>query len=258
MVRVWPWTAVRNIWSWEACEVPMKLSGRLVAAAHLSAGQRDAMFALMDRHYLNVQRPIFDADLDEKQWVIQVCDSADGRLRGFSTQRLLDVEVQGRPVTALFSGDTIIDREHWGDQALVHIWGRLALSLMDANPHTELYWFLISKGYKTYRFLPVFFREFYPRHDVATPSWVLSVIGVLARSRYPAEYDATAGVIRATARQYRLREGIADITSERLIDPHVRFFQTRNPGHVRGDELCCVAPLTRANFTRAAYRVIGP
>ena len=29
-------------------------------------------------------------------------------------------------------------------------------------------------------------------------------------------------------------------------------------GYIHGDELCCLAPLTRANFTRAAYRVIGP
>jgi len=38
----------------------------------------------------------------------------------------------------------------------------------------------------------------------------------------------------------------------------VRFFVERNPGHACGDELCCLAPLTRANFTPAAHRVIGP
>ena len=236
----------------------MKLNGRLVPVPHLTADQRDAMFDLMDRHYINVQRPIFEADLNEKQWVIQVCESANGRLCGFSTQRLLQIAVEGRQVIALFSGDTIIDRAHWGDQALVHIWGRLALSLMDAHPDAELYWFLISKGYKTYRFLPVFFHEFYPRFDVPTPAWAQSVIDALARSRYPEEYDPATGVIQASPWQYRLRAGIADITDDRLADPHVRFFQTRNPGHVRGDELCCLAPLTRANFTRAADRVLGP
>jgi hypothetical protein len=236
----------------------MKLSGRLVEAAGLSADQREAMFDVMDRHYVNVQRPIFNADLDDKQWVIQVCDSITGRLCGFSTQRLLEVEVEGQPVKALFSGDTIIDRQHWGNQALVHIWGRLALSLIDTNAGSELYWFLISQGYKTYRFLPVFFHEFYPRHNVPMPARARSVIDALASSRYPEDYDASAGVIRTTPMQYRLREGIADLTSERLTDPHVRFFQTCNPGCVRGDELCCLAPLTRDNFTRAAYRVIGP
>ena len=236
----------------------MKLNGRLVPVPHLTADQRDAMFALMDRHYDNVQRAIFEADLHEKQWVIQVCESASSRLCGFSTQRLLQIAVEGRQVLALFSGDTIIDRVHWGDQVLVHFWGRLALSLMDAHPDTEFYWFLISKGYKTYRFLPVFFHEFYPRYDVPTPARAQSIIDALARSRYPDEYDAAAGVIQASPCQYRLRAGIADITDDRLTDPHVRFFQTRNPGHARGDELCCLAPLTRANFTRAADRVLGP
>src|SRR5439155_11047971 len=130
--------------------------------------------------------------------------------------------------------------------------------LIDAHPDAELYWFLISKGYKTYRFLPVFFREFFPCHDAPTPAATQAVIDALARSRYPDDYDAGAGIIRAGAWQYRLREGLADVTPERLRDPHVRFFQARNPGHAQGDELCCVAPLTRANFTPAAYRVIGP
>ena len=235
----------------------MRLTAELVPAGQLSAEQRDTMFALMDRFYVNVQRPIFDADLDEKQWVILVNEPVRGQVCGFSTQMLLEVEVEGRPVKALFSGDTIIDREHWGDQALVHIWGRLALALIDAHAGSELYWYLISKGYKTYRFLPVFFHEFYPCHDRPTPAWALAVLDALGRSRYAGDYDRTAGVIRAIASQNRLREGVADITSERLADPHVSFFQARNPGHGAGDELCCLAPLTRANFTRAAYRVIG-
>jgi hypothetical protein len=234
----------------------MKLSARLVLAEDITAAQREAMFALMDRHYANVRRAVFDADLDEKRWAILVGEP-DGRLCGFSTQTLLDVEVAGRPVTALFSGDTIIDRDRWGDPALAHVWGRLALSLIDSLPGRALYWFLISKGYKTYRFLPVFFHEFYPRHDAPTPPEITTVLAALGRARFPDEYDPAAGVVRAGPSQYRLRDGVAPVTAERLQDPHVRFFQARNPGHAGGDELCCLAPLTRGNFTRAAYRVIG-
>ena len=123
----------------------------------------------MDRHYEHVRRPAFDADLDEKQWVILLSDPATDEIRGFSTQVVLHTEAEGRPIRALFSGDTIVDRAHWGDPTLAHVWGRLALSLIDAAAEEEFYWFLISKGYKTYRFLPLFFREFYPRHDAATP-----------------------------------------------------------------------------------------
>jgi hypothetical protein len=235
----------------------MRLTAKLVNVAEVTSLERAEMFALMDEHYGNVHRHLFEADLAEKRWVILVCQPASGRLCGFSTQTVLDAQAAGRPIKALFSGDTIIHREYWGDRALSQIWGRLALALIDAHPDEEWYWFLISQGYKTYRFLPVFFHEFYPRHDTLTPGRVRVVLDALARGRYPDEYDAPSGIIRATHLQYRLREGLAEVTAERLRDPHVRFFHARNPGHTRGDELCCLAPLTRANFTPAAYRVIG-
>jgi hypothetical protein len=236
----------------------MRLTAKLVDVAEVTPLQRDEMFALMDDHYVNVHRHLFEADLAEKRWGILILDASTGRLRGFSTQTLLDAKVGGRLVKVLFSGDTIIHRECWGDHALSQVWGRFALALIDAHPDEELYWFLISQGYKTYRFLPVFFREFHPRHDTATPDQVRAIIDALACGRYPEEYDAAHGVIRATPLQYRLRPGLADVTPQRLRDPHVCFFHARNPGHTRGDELCCLARLTRANFTPAAYRVIGP
>ena len=236
----------------------MRLQGRLVPVADVTPARRDALFALMDRHYEHVRRPAFDADLDEKQWVILLSDPATDEIRGFSTQVVLHTEAEGRPIRALFSGDTIVDRAHWGDPTLAHVWGRLALSLIDAAPKAEFYWFLISKGYKTYRFLPLFFREFYPRHDAATPDGARRVLDALARRKFRTGYDAAAGVVRAGPGKDRLRPDVAEVTPERLRDPHVSFFVRRNPGHARGDELCCLAPLTRANFTPAAYRVIGP
>jgi hypothetical protein len=236
----------------------MRLQGRLARVGEVTTAQRDAMFALMDRHYENVRRRSFDTDLDEKEWVILLLDPATAAVCGFSTQVALRADVGGRLVRALFSGDTIVGRESWGDTALAHVWGRLALALIDAAPGEEFYWFLISKGYKTYRFLPLFFREFYPRHDAPTPGWARELIDGLARHKFGAGYDAAAGVVRAAPGKDRLRPGVAEVTPGRLRDPHVAFFARRNPGHARGDELCCLAPLTRANFTPAAYRVIGP
>jgi hypothetical protein len=234
----------------------MTLTGRLVAAADVTAAERQAMFLLMDRHYAGVSHDAFEADLAEKHWVVQVHDPAGGELCGFSTQMLLAADVNGRPVRALFSGDTIIARERWGDNALARVWGRLALRLID-TVGGELYWFLISKGYKTYRFLPVFFHEFYPRHDVPTPAGARAVLDALGRHKFAQRYDRAAGIVRAGSGQCRLRGGVAEITAARLRDPHVAFFTRRNPGHAQGDELCCLAPLTRVNFTPAAYRVIG-
>lgn len=235
----------------------MKMHGRLLRAADLTPEQRAQMFALMDAYYVNLSRPRFECDLDEKRWVIWIEDEATRELRGFSTQMLIELTVGNRPITALFSGDTIIAKDCWHEQALTHVWGRLALALMDIYPPGSLYWFLISKGYKTYRFLPVFFHEFYPRPEESTPTAVREVLDALGRQKFPAAYDPVRGVIRVGHDKDRLREGVAEVTPQRLKDPYVQFFLERNPRHADGEELCCLAPLSRANFTAAAYRVIG-
>jgi hypothetical protein len=237
--------------------VNAKTEGLVVPVAEVPPSRVEEMFALMERYYDRVTRTSFLADLAEKQWVIMLLDPQTNVLHGFSTQVLLEVEVEGAPVKALFSGDTIVAQERWGETALAHAWAQLALSLIDHHAPEPLYWFLISKGYKTYRFLPLFFREFYPRFDLPTPAWAKRIIDAFGRSKFPSAYDAAAGIVRAGPHKDRLKPGVADLTAERLRDPHVRFFAERNPGHVLGEELCCLARLARNNITRAACRMLG-
>jgi len=235
----------------------MTLAGRLVRVTDLSPDQRDAMFALMRRYFENVNRDRFDFDLGQKEWVIQVLEPATGELCGFSTQMLLDVDVAGRPIKALFSGDTIVAPDQWGDPNFVRAAGRFALSVIDTFPSAELYWFLMSESYRTYRFLTRFFVEFYPRYDRATPAWAKKVIDALGSCKAPGRYDPATGVARADpVTDRRLRPGLAEVTAAQLRDPHARFFVGRNPGHACGDNLCCIAPLTRQNFTPAAWVVL--
>jgi hypothetical protein len=235
----------------------MKPSGQLVRAAEITPSQRDEMFTLMQLYYEGIERAAFDADLDEKEWVIRIHDEETHELKGFSTQMLLEVEVSGRPILALFSGDTIVAQDARGERSLFQISGWFVRSLMSTYPAAELYWFLISKGYKTYRFLPLFFHEFYPRYDMPTPPAFAAVLDALGGFKLPTSYDPALGIVKAGPSSCRLRPGMADLTAERLRDPHVRFFSQRNPRHALGDELCCIAPLTLANFTPAAYRAMG-
>lgn len=235
----------------------MNLTGRIVRVEEISPRRRGEMFMLMAEHYDGMRRAEFEADLDEKDWVIELVDPATGALCGFSTQMVFATEAAGRPVRALFSGDTIVAWDCRARHPLAGLWGGLALSLIERFTGEELYWFLISKGYKTYRFLPLFFREFYPRVDAATPASIAAVLDAFGRHKFPRSYDPGSGVVRASDGGCRLRPGVADLTAERRRDPHVRFFCARNPRHADGDELCCVAPLTRENFTPAAWRVIG-
>ena len=254
----------------------MPLEAVIHSRAELSADDRSAMFALMDRHYENMRRERFDADLDEKQWVIRLLDADSGRLCGFSTQMMFEQEVRvpdaaagevgaaadvtdrgaANHVRLVFSGDTIVDREHWGGTAMAIAWGRLVFHLIERFSDRPLYWYLISKGFRTYRFLPVYFREFFPRHDAATPREIGAIIDTVAQRKFGARYDAVRGIVRAAPDADRLRPEMGELPESRLSDPHLRFFVERNPGHVDGDELCCLAPLTRENFSPTAERLI--
>ena len=235
----------------------MQLTGRIISVTEVDERQREQMFALMQRYYLGMNQADFETDLREKQWVIQVVDEVTDRVVGFSTQMLIDQDVEGRSVRALFSGDTIVDQQFWGNNTLTKLRGRLALDLINDAESIPLYWFLITKGYATYRLLPVFFREFYPRFDRPTPPSIVQLIDVFAGAKYPQHYDSATGVVRSgEADCCRLRAGVADVSDQRLADPHIQFFTERNPGHADGEELCCLAPLTPENFTRAAWRII--
>jgi hypothetical protein len=224
--------------------------------ADVPSRRRDEMYALMRLCYAGVRRQAFDADLSEKQWVIELAEAATGKLLGFSTQMLLPMDVAGRRVLTLFSGDTVVAPAGRSSPALALAWGRLAFQLLSLYPQECLYWFLITKGYRTYRFLPVYFREFYPRLDVATPAWESMLIDALGEHKFGAAYDRATRIVRASASSYRLRSGPDELTLERLSDPHVRFFAASNPGHVAGDELCCLAPLRHENFSPVARRLI--
>jgi hypothetical protein len=232
--------------------------GRLRKVVDIDARERNEMFALMNRHFENVSRRQFDADLSEKQWAIQVIDSATDRIHGFSTQRLIDHAFDGRWIQALFSGDTIVDPDLWGCNILAQVWSQFVLSLLEADHDRELYWFLITNSFRTYRYLPVYFHEFYPTYREPTPDWAARLIDALAAQRYPTAYDSAAGIVRGHLWEgCRPRIDIAGVTPQRLRDQHVEFFAERNPEYGRGDELCCIARLTIENITPAARRLVA-
>lgn len=226
----------------------MNLASKTVPATSLSEGMISEMVRLMQAHYEGVSAEQFRADLAGKHWVILLRDGP--RLCGFSTQVLFRLGVMGRDVRVLFSGDTIIDKACWGTLALPLAWGRLMLGLLDEEPETPLYWLLTSKGYKTYKFLPVFFREFHPCVGVPVPEFADAIRTVAARRIGGARYDANRGILHACSPDpQRLRPGVADLEPRRLHDRHVSFFQSVNPGHAHGDELVCLAQFHRQNLS---------
>jgi hypothetical protein len=233
-----------------------RLSGTVKLVQELTDEDRRAMFRLMATYFANIRRQRFDADLAEKEWVILLYEVDRGELQGFSTLMRLDEEIDGEPVTAFFSGDTLISRRFWGETVLPRLWGRLVFALAAGIIGRKVYWFLICSGYKTYRFLPVFFRTFHPCREHPCPARVRRIMDILASRKFPNEYDAEKGVV-SFREATPLKAGVAEVTERRLKDPHVSFFHGVNPGHIHGDELVCLAEIDYRNLTPAGKRMIG-
>lgn len=208
------------------------------------------MFALLSQHFEGVTRAQFERDLAEKNWVVEI--RRDGRLLGFSTLLVSEEQFDGRAFTAIYSGDTIVAPEAWGSPALARAWIAAVNHLRAAAPERPCHWLLLTSGFRTYRFLPVFWREFFPRHDAPTPPHARRLIDHLSRARYGDTYDATAGIVRFPHPQ-RLRA----LPAERTGDEHVAFFLERNPGHAGGDELACITEISEANLTAAGRRMVA-
>jgi GNAT superfamily N-acetyltransferase len=230
------------------------VNGVLVPRAALTPDVRRAMVALLARQFEGVRRPPFERDLNEKNWVILLHD-ADGRLRGFTTIDCYDVRHRGERLTIIYSGDTIVEPGAQAvGSALSRCWIGAVNRLRERAGSDRLFWFLIVSGYRTYRFLPLYWRRFYPCWDTPTPRETKELMDALATNRFGGRYDPETGVVRLTRPQV-LRGELRGIPPGRLADPHIRFFAEHNPGHGRGDELVCVTELARDNLTTAGERM---
>jgi hypothetical protein len=232
----------------------VQLEGEAVMRSALSPATVREMGDLFAEHYDVPHPTTFARDLAEKDQVVLLRDCATGALQGFSTLATYTAEVMGQRVGVVYSGDTIIRPAFWGTPALPSVWIKHVLHLASTMPQ-PVYWLLISSGYKSYRFLPVFYHEFYPRYDLPTPTNVQRVMDELAVARFGAQYNPHSGIVRFAGGGTPLRPGVAEVSRERQRNPHVRFFLARNPGHSGGDELLCLTRIAWENLTPAGQRM---
>lgn len=230
------------------------MTGRLLARDALSAADESAMYRLLRTQFLGLSWDRFQADLDSKNWVILLDDKPGGRLCGLSTFALYDLEMDGRSLSVVCSGDTVVDPSAWRRQALSYLWIGAVNHIRQVTGRRRLYWLLIVSGYRTYRFMPVYWREFFPRHGLPTPPGKQALIDSLAMSRYGVNYLKDKGIVRFAAPQ-TLKGEFLGIPPHRMADPHVAFFAEKNPGHEAGDELVCITEIERENLTPAGAKM---
>jgi hypothetical protein len=226
---------------------------RIQRQSRITAEEEEQMFRLHACFFRNLDRGLFHGDLREKDWVITVSDGP--KFVAFSTIRLYQETVDDRSLRILFSGDTIVHPEYWSRNLLVPPFGAFLARLMEERSGEEIYWFLITKGHRTFMSLPVFFRQFVPTLEDEPQEWK-RILDTIACRRFPDCYDPSTGIISPSGQRDFLIPELVEVADARKEGRWVRFFQEKNPGYVRGDELCCLTRISRENIRPLGFKFL--
>lgn len=218
-----------------------RLTAKTVKIAHLKEKQIEDMFGLFELFYDDVSFSRFKADLKNKSKVILMTDKSKS-IKGFSTMDEFDLPLNNKNYRILYSGDTIIAPEHWGTSVLTLAFLKYMIKMKLRYPTRPVWWFLISKGYKTYLLLANNFINYYPRHDKETPKDHQELLRALSEKLYPGKFNSKTGVIEFNVGEHeKLKETVAPITEE-LKNKYskIKFFEEKNPNWRIGHELSCI------------------
>jgi hypothetical protein len=223
------------------------------SVASLDPDERQQLARLYLRHYDGSDEARFFADLDDKAEALLLYH--EGRIVGFTTLALYDFEWRRQRRRIVFSGDTIIEPAHWGQQTFGYAWaGRMGRLYREA-PALPLYWFLIVKGHRTYRYLPLIGQTFFPHWQQPPDPQLQALAEALAAARFGAAYDPRSGLIRFDRSHGHLKPDLAQPKAHELEKAAVAFFLQRNPGYLQGDELVCLCPLRADNMRPLVRRI---
>ena len=207
----------------------------------LSQAKRARMAEIYFQFYAGSDIQCFLQDLQSKNEVLFL--EFNGHLIGFSSVQFY----QSENAIIVYSGDTIVMPEHWKQQVLHKTWiARMAL-LKREHPERPLYWLLLVKGLRTYKYLKVFAKRFYP-HWKQPELELRRLADSLASKKFGALYNRQTGIVECPVHYGHLRESLANISPALHVKPEVDFFVQRNPYYAHGHELVCLCEISLENL----------
>lgn len=238
---------------------PTRIIADIVKVSDLNRKKIKNMFELMSRYYNNLTWENFIRDLKDKDDLVLIQDTHQGKdeVGGFSTLKAVDITVEGEYITGIFSGDTIIDTNcRGGVVSQVQFLKYLFAAKKRAVTGRKVYWILISKGYRTYRLIRSYFNRSYPNAFEHTPVFEKKLIDAFGGATFPEYYSPKKSIIYSGKSKDYLKDADIEITDGKLKNPDIAYFVKKNPGYMKGDELVCVAEVHLKNLSRSGYWLV--
>jgi hypothetical protein len=224
--------------------------------ASISPDLRARMLSLLRMNYDDVSEAQFERDLAEKEWAI-IGLWPDGEVWAFSTLRRIRTEVDGRIVTAFYSGDSASHPDTFGGatSAAIRLLLRKIFAEEDRDRTADVYyWFMISSTYKSYRLLSQLFVDFAPSPERNLTDAEKRVVAALSSAK-GFQLDQERSIVRFPNPSLP-RLDISELEARRNHDELAAFFHRRNPGASGGDRLASLARLEADNLTSLGKRFV--
>ncbi|OBU02421.1 hypothetical protein [Morganella psychrotolerans] len=209
----------------------------------LSQAQRQKMASLYFAYYTGSDSKQFLSDLAHKQEVLFLMYGEE--IVGFSTLQFYPF----RGHRIVYSGDTIVHPSHWKQQTLHGAWLRRIALLREEYPDERVFWFLLVKGVRTYRYMSTLALTFYPHRDGNIKEPELAKLAAdLAKDKFGVLYNPARGVVECPTAFGYLNRTMAAVSDAQRSKPDVAFFLHKNPHYVCGHELVCLCEITPDNI----------
>lgn len=175
--------------------------------------------------------------------------SQAGAVVGFGGVRVFRPAWQGRPHTLIFTGRVCLLPALRGRNVIQRVGFRYYLRERRAHPGRRVYWLFAASSYKSYLLMPRNFAEYWPRPDASPPARERALLASVADAMDQPSDGANpyADLVNV--------DGNVAIEPEALRDPDVAFYARINPGHVNGEFVLGLVPLTAMNWATALARV---
>ncbi len=209
------------------------------AVTHLSSQTKQQMAMIYFKHYQGSNEARFYSDLMTKDEVLFLV--YEQQIVGFST--LQYYPFAGNMI--VYSGDTIVEPNHWRQKVLHKAWIERMGSIKKQFPTTPVYWFLLVKGYKTFKYLVLFAKHFYP-HWQDQDNQLAQLANQLATDKFGDLY--CDGVVECPEDYGYLKPELATLTHAEKQRHSAKYFLEANPLYYKGHELVCLCELSRENL----------
>lgn len=239
------------------CAMNTKLTASFTPIADVTPQDIDEMHALFATYYDNADPAVFVRDMRRKDGVVIAREVKTRRIVGFSTAKRVNFLVGGQKAVGIFSGDTILEEQYWGDRSLHAGFFRFMVKTKLRHPLQPVYWLAISKGYKTYLVLANNFPRYYPHHERGDEE-LKSIADHYCEQLFPEAFDRERGLLDFGDEYQHLKSNVAEITdSMRQNHPKIAFFERRNPSWQAGTELPCVGVVSFEFFARFIAKTVS-